>query len=172
MNANAIDDLLVLAKALTRRTNQLCAGLESGIANIYELVTPVTSELLRWWFGDDACQSRTFNFHAGQRQAILNVIVAHEVLDSPDLPDLYRQVCAETLLARTRHANGSSAGRPRSRQLIHHASPCRSAGRRDPEATVLRRAFRSTCRVAPSGAPTGAENVHWGPMAETRLFRG
>ncbi|HOU66874.1 MAG TPA: DEAD/DEAH box helicase family protein, partial [Thermomonas sp.] len=47
---------------------------------------------------DDACQSRSLNFHSGQKQAILNVIVAHEVLDSPDLADLYRQVCASALL--------------------------------------------------------------------------
>ena len=93
---------LALAAALTQRTNQLCIGLEQGIADLYELVTPVTAELLRWWFGEDACQSRTFNFHPGQRQAILNVIVAHEVLDSPNLMNLYEQVCAEALLEGTR----------------------------------------------------------------------
>lgn len=91
-------DQLALAKALTQRTEQLCTGLEQGVADLYELATPVTAELLRWWFGEDACQSRTFNFHPGQRQAILNVIVAHEVLASPDLADLYRQVCADALL--------------------------------------------------------------------------
>lgn len=96
---------LALAAALTRRTEQLCIGLEQGIADIYELVTPVTAELLRWWFGEDACQSRTFNFHPGQRQAILNVIVAHEVLDSPNLKNLYEQVCAEALLEGTRLAD-------------------------------------------------------------------
>ncbi|MGB3269914.1 MAG: DEAD/DEAH box helicase family protein [Rhodanobacter sp.] len=96
---------LALAAALTRRTGQLCIGLEQGIADIYELVTPVTAELLRWWFGEDACQSRTFNFHPGQRQAILNVIVAHEVLDSPNLKNLYEQVCAEALLEGTRLAD-------------------------------------------------------------------
>ena len=93
-----------LAKALTRKAEQLCIGLEHGIADLYDLVTPVTAELLRWWFGEDACQSRMFNFHAGQRQAILNVIVAHEVLASPDLVDLYRQVCAEALLEGNRLA--------------------------------------------------------------------
>ena len=91
-------DLLPLAKALTQRTQQLCIGLEQGIADLYELVTPVTAELLRWWFSVDACQSRSLNFHPGQKQAILNVIVAHEVLDSPDLADLYRQVCASAPL--------------------------------------------------------------------------
>jgi len=89
---------LALAAALTRRTEQLCDGLEHGIADLYELVTPVTAELLRWWFGEDACASRGFNFHAGQRQAILNVIVAHEVLASPNLKDLYLQVCRDALL--------------------------------------------------------------------------
>ena len=57
---------LALATALTRRAGQLCIGLEQGVADIYEWVTPVTAELLRWWFGDDACQSRVFNFHTGQ----------------------------------------------------------------------------------------------------------
>ena len=94
----ARDNQLALAAALTRKTEQLCIGLEHGIADILELVTPVTAELLRWWFGDDACQSRSYNFHPGQRQAILNTIVAHEVLGSPDLTDLYRQVCPDALL--------------------------------------------------------------------------
>ncbi len=96
------DEQLALSAALTHRTEQLCVGLEHGIADLYDLVSPVTGELLRWWFGEDACQSREFNFHAGQRQAILNVIVAHEVLASPNLVDLYTQVCAEALLADTR----------------------------------------------------------------------
>jgi len=94
----ATQDILPLAKALTKRTQQLCIGLEQGIADLYELVTPTTAELLRWWFGSDACQSRSLNFHPGQKQAILNTIVAHEVLDSPDLADLYKQVCADALL--------------------------------------------------------------------------
>ena len=98
------DQPLALATALTRRTDQLCVGLEQGVADLYELVTPVTAELLRWWFGEEACRSRGFNFHPGQRQAILNVIVAHEVLASPNLADLYRQVCEAALLEGTRLA--------------------------------------------------------------------
>jgi type III restriction enzyme len=95
---NVIEQPLALATALTRRTEQLCVGLEQGVAELYDLVTPVTGELLRWWFGEDACRAREFNFHPGQRQAILNVIVAHEVLGSPNLADLYRQVCEPALL--------------------------------------------------------------------------
>lgn len=98
MSRCAAADPMTLATALTQRTNQLCIGLEHGVADLFELVTPVTADLLRWWFGEDACQSRASNFHPGQRQAILNVIVAHEVLASPDLTDLYRQVCAAALL--------------------------------------------------------------------------
>ncbi len=55
---------LALAAALTRRTEQLCIGLEHGIADIYERVTPVTAELLRWCFGEEACQARSLNFLA------------------------------------------------------------------------------------------------------------
>ncbi|KPN17153.1 restriction endonuclease subunit R [Xanthomonas sp. Mitacek01] len=102
MSAADASHPLVLARSLTQRAQQLCIGLESGVADLYELVTPTTAELLHWWFGDGAREGRPYNFHAGQRQAILNVIVAHEVLDSPDLPDLYRQVCADALLTGTR----------------------------------------------------------------------
>ncbi|WP_227978036.1 DEAD/DEAH box helicase family protein [Arenimonas daejeonensis] len=105
---------LPLAKALTARTQQLCVGLEQGIADLYDLVTPVTAELLRWWFGDEACQARGVNFHTGQRQAILNAIVAHEVLGCTDLAHLYREVCPGALLEDDRLIEVS---RP------HHAHP-------------------------------------------------
>lgn len=100
-------DPMALAGALTRRTQALCEGLEAGSADILDLVTPTTAELLRWWFGDDARSARAVNFHPGQRQAILNVIVAHEVLGSADLKDLYSQVCAEALLEGDRLAEVS-----------------------------------------------------------------
>lgn len=96
--AEATSQPLALAKALSASANALCEGLAGGTAPILEQVTPVTAELLRWWFGDEARDSRTLNFHEGQRQAILNVILAHEVLDSDSLPDLYRKVCASALL--------------------------------------------------------------------------
>ena len=94
----AVPEVPPLAKALTRRADQMSVGLGQGVADLYELVTPVTAELLRWWFGDEACQARSINFHEGQRQAIVNAIVAHEVLASTSLQGLYQQVCAEALL--------------------------------------------------------------------------
>ena len=96
-----------MSVALTTHTNQLCRGLESGAADILELVTPTTAELLKWWFGEDMVLARSgLNFHMGQKQALLNAIVAHEVLgkDQPHwtLLDLYRAAAPDALLAGSR----------------------------------------------------------------------
>jgi type III restriction enzyme len=87
-----------LATALSVQTNALAEGIESGNAPLLEQVTPTTAELLRWWFQQDYCDARPFNFHKGQRQALLNVIVAHEVLNAPSLPKLYEAVAKDALL--------------------------------------------------------------------------
>jgi type III restriction enzyme len=105
--ANKVDDQLALAAGLTAKTNQLSLGLESGAADILELVTPTTADLLAWWFGEDMVMARGgLNFHAGQKQAILNAIVAHEVLgaglDRWTLLDLYRAAAPDALLTGTR----------------------------------------------------------------------
>lgn len=104
---------LALASALTQQTRALCAGLESGVAEILERVTPTTAELLRWWFGEDMVAARGgLNFHAGQKQAILNAIVAHEVLGQGQerwsLLDLYRAAAPDALLTGTRLAEVSN----------------------------------------------------------------
>ena len=97
------NDQLALSAGLTAKTNALCQGLESGAAEILDLVTPTTAELLKWWFGDDMIVARGgLNFHAGQRQAILNAIVAHEVLGATTLLDLYKQAAPDALLAGNR----------------------------------------------------------------------
>ncbi len=110
---------LALSFGLTTKTNQLCLGLESGAADILELVTPTTAELLLWWFGEDMVTARGgsaasgggLNFHAGQKQAILNAIVAHEVLGKDhatwSLLDLYRAAAPDALLTGTRLAEVS-----------------------------------------------------------------
>jgi type III restriction enzyme len=91
-------ELLPLAAGLTAKTQALCLGLEDGSADLYDLVTPTTAELLRWWFLEDICLTRRFNFHPGQRQAILNAIVAHEVLAAGNLQNLYRAAAPDALL--------------------------------------------------------------------------
>jgi type III restriction enzyme len=93
------EDQLALSKALTARTQALCKGLSHGAADILDMVTPVTADLLRWWFSEDMVTTRQgLSFHEGQRQAILNAIVAHEVLGSTSLLDLYTQVAPDPLL--------------------------------------------------------------------------
>ena len=101
------DNQLPLAAGLTAKTNQLCRGLETGAAEILERVTPTTADLLAWWFGQDMVMARgSLNFHAGQKQAILNAIVAHEVLGADHerwtLLDLYRAAAPAALLTGTR----------------------------------------------------------------------
>ena len=112
-----IDNPLALSTALTAHTRQLCLGLESGAADMLEQVTPTTAELLRWWFGEEMVATRGglgggLNFHAGQKQAILNAIVAHEVLGAGQarwgLLDLYKAVAPEALLVGTRLAEVSA----------------------------------------------------------------
>ena len=107
-------DQLALAKALTLKTNTLCLGLEHGEAEILDLVTPTTSDLLRWWFGEDMVAARVgLNFHPGQKQAILNTIVAHEVLGqnhvSWSLRDLYQSTSPDALLVGKRLEEVSQA---------------------------------------------------------------
>jgi type III restriction enzyme len=51
-------DPMALSTGLTARARQLCLGLESGAADILDLVTPTTAELLLWWFGEDMVLAR------------------------------------------------------------------------------------------------------------------
>ena len=115
------ENQLALSMGLTTKTHQLCLGLESGAADILELVTPTTAELVLWWFGEEMVAARGgsaaggggLNFHTGQKQAILNAIVAHEVLGKEQahwsLLDLYRACAPDALLTGTRLAEVSNA---------------------------------------------------------------
>ena len=88
-----------LATALYRKIEPEIADLVDGFAdNFLDLVTPVTAELLRYWFQRDYCEMRTRNFHEGQQQAILAIIYAHEVLGSTSLLDLYQRLAPDALL--------------------------------------------------------------------------
>lgn len=89
---------LPLSEGLTQKVNQVCIGLEYGEADIYEMVTETTKNLLKHWFLDDFVELRRgLNFHPGQRQSILNTIYAHEVLGAKSLKDLYLQAAPESL---------------------------------------------------------------------------
>lgn len=60
-------------------------------------VTPITQDLLRFWFFDSFIETRHVNFHDGQRQAILNTIYAHEILKTESVFDLYSMISNEIL---------------------------------------------------------------------------
>lgn len=106
----SINDL-TLARLLTSRAEEACAGLESGSAPILEQVSPTTAELLRWWFQDDFTSTRAYNFHAGQRSALLNVIYAHEVLGMTTLRGLYEAVAPLVLLGDAAEARAIAAAK-------------------------------------------------------------
>ena len=83
---------LRLAARLTERVK---AAFASG--EMLEQVTPVTAELLRYWFYEPFTTERNVNFHAGQRQGILNVIYLHEVMGVERVVETYEKVAPELL---------------------------------------------------------------------------
>lgn len=91
-------DNLPLSDALTLKVNELCIGLETGVADLYDMVTEPTANLLRYWFLQDFIDLRGgLNFHIGQKQAILNTIYAHEVMGVTSLKQLYTEVSPDAL---------------------------------------------------------------------------
>ena len=83
---------LELAKRLSEVVNE---AWESG--ELMEQVTPTTGELLRFWFSEEYCSLRSRNFHAGQRQAILNIIYLHEVLGAKNVLEYYERVTPDLM---------------------------------------------------------------------------
>ena len=83
---------LKFAKIITQMANK---EWEEG--TFLEKVTPVTRDLLRFWFQDAFCETRRFNFHDGQKQAILNTVYMHEVLETKNVMDMYMSVHPELL---------------------------------------------------------------------------
>lgn len=75
---------LKMAKILSEEVNE---AWNNG--SFYENVSPVTQDLLRYWFFPTFCDIREINFHEGQKQAILNIIYLHEVLEINNVKDLY-----------------------------------------------------------------------------------
>lgn len=91
--------LFPLAASLATRVDPQVPGLVAGEGSeLLSEVTPVTAQLLRFWFQQDHCNLRFLNFHEGQRAAILHTIYAHEVLRPRRLRDLYTSLAADALL--------------------------------------------------------------------------
>lgn len=93
------DVLFPLAEALTVLISDDRHAIEQGEASEFlASTTPATQELLRWWFQSDYAEFRSAQFHSGQRDAILAVIYAHEVIGSTSLYDLYNRIVPDALL--------------------------------------------------------------------------
>ena len=92
MKTNETNASLELAKRLCEIVND---AWESG--ELLDQVTPTTQELLKWWFSEEYCSLRSRNFHAGQRQAILNIVYLHEVLKAKNVLDFYEQIMPDMM---------------------------------------------------------------------------
>lgn len=91
LNTGTRDIPLKFAAALTDVVNRAWAD-----KSLLRQVTPVTADLLRYWFEDVFCQERFRNFHIGQKQAILNAVYCHEVLKAANVFDLYAAIGEQT----------------------------------------------------------------------------
>ena len=81
---------------LAKRLSEIVKSkFESG--EMLEKVSPITKELLRFWFCEPFTDLREINFHIGQKQSILNVIYLHEVLKVKSVYDIYNTVAPELL---------------------------------------------------------------------------
>ena len=92
INIGTRDVPLRFARQLTEIVNKAWAD-----GSLLAQVTPITRDLLRFWFEDNFCENRNFNFHQGQIQAILNAIYAHEIIKAKNVFDLYANVDEEVL---------------------------------------------------------------------------
>ena len=92
MKTNETNASLELAKRLSEIVND---AWESG--ELLEQVTPTTQDLLKFWFSEEYCSLRNRNFHAGQRQAILNIVYLHEVMGVKNVLEYYQQVTPDMM---------------------------------------------------------------------------
>lgn len=92
LNIGTRDIPLRLARTLTDKVN---ASWNSG--EMILKVTPVTRDLLTFWFLEPHTETRYINFHEGQKQAILNAIYLHEILKINTVSEVYEQIEFELL---------------------------------------------------------------------------
>ena len=92
LNTGTKDIPLDFARQLSKLVNQ-----EWDSGSFLSKVTPVTQDLLRFWFNDTFCSTRYINFHKGQKQAILNAIYCHEILKADSILSMYQQASQDLL---------------------------------------------------------------------------
>ena len=67
-----------------------------GNGSMAHAVSPVTRELLKYWF-EEPFTDRPLNFHEGQKRAILNAIYLHEVIGVANMTDAWAKIGPELL---------------------------------------------------------------------------
>jgi len=92
LNIGTRDIPLKLARTLTDIVNESWANGE-----LMTKVSPVTRDLLTFWFKEPHTETRYANFHEGQRQAILNTIYLHEIVGVKAVKDIYENIEFELL---------------------------------------------------------------------------
>jgi type III restriction enzyme len=83
---------LKIAKELTDKVN---ASWDDG--ELLSKVSLVTQDLLKFWFKEPHTETRYVNFNQGQRQAILNAIYLHEILNVKAVKDIYENINPDLL---------------------------------------------------------------------------
>lgn len=83
---------LILASRITQEVNEC---FESRA--IWDSVSPVTSELLHFWFDEEYREQRECNFHKGQEQAIKNMIYLYEVARVESVAQIYERFYPEAM---------------------------------------------------------------------------
>ena len=110
-----------LQAALGYCTRRLLADLEqdSAASPLARRLTPTSAALLRWWFAGTVTRTRIDNFHPGQREAIVHVVLAHEVFGTSDAEQLFRLACAPDATAPSapQPPTPPSAAEPRDRRF-------------------------------------------------------
>lgn len=93
INIGTRDVPLKLAKNITEKA---LSSWESG--EFLKEATPITQELLKYWFSEPFISLRLANFHEGQRRSILNTIYMHEVLGCQTVQQIYEKTNDALLL--------------------------------------------------------------------------
>ena len=92
LNIGTRDVPLKLSQRISEKVNDAWASGE-----LISKVTPITRDLLTFWFTEPHTSTRYLNFHEGQRQAILNAVYLHEILGIKSVKDIYENIQFELL---------------------------------------------------------------------------
>lgn len=92
LNIGTRDVPLKLAKEITRLAED---SFESG--EMFTKTSPITADLLKFWFCEPHTTTRNINFHDGQKQAILNTVYLHEVLETDSVKKIYEEAAPDFL---------------------------------------------------------------------------